>query len=63
MACGSVVDEADLGAAWASGQIAAVGLDVLRDEPPDTEEPLLGFPQAPIPFATVVTTLEPAFRP
>jgi len=46
VARGSVVNEADLCAALASGQIAAVGLDVLRHEPPDPADPLLGFPQA-----------------
>lgn len=46
VARGNVVNEADLCAALASGQLAAVGLDVLRHEPPNPADPLLGFPQA-----------------
>jgi phosphoglycerate dehydrogenase-like enzyme len=46
VARGSVVNEADLCAAMRSGQLAAIGLDVLRHEPPKSQDPLLGFPQA-----------------
>jgi phosphoglycerate dehydrogenase-like enzyme len=46
VARGSVVNEIDLCAALQSGQLAAVGLDVLRHEPPNPADPLLAFPQA-----------------
>jgi phosphoglycerate dehydrogenase-like enzyme len=46
VARGNVVNETDLCAALQSGQIAAVGLDVLRHEPPNPADPLFAFPQA-----------------
>jgi len=41
---GGVVDQEALTAALSSGQIAGAGLDVLRDEPPRTDDPLLTAP-------------------
>jgi D-3-phosphoglycerate dehydrogenase len=38
---GGIIDEADLHAALTSGVIAAAGLDVLDQEPPDPDNPLL----------------------
>lgn len=38
---GALVDEAALAEALADGTIAAAGLDVLREEPPETDHPLL----------------------
>ncbi|MDS0280883.1 C-terminal binding protein [Haloarcula onubensis] len=38
---GALVDEAALAAALREGAIAAAGLDVLREEPPDADHPLL----------------------
>jgi phosphoglycerate dehydrogenase-like enzyme len=46
VARGSVVDESALCAALNSGQVAAVGLDVLRAEPEGSNNPLRRFPQA-----------------
>jgi phosphoglycerate dehydrogenase-like enzyme len=46
VARGKVVNETDLCSALRSGQIAAVGLDVLRHEPPNAADPLFAFPQA-----------------
>ena len=46
VARGSVVSEVDLCTALRGGQLAAVGLDVLRHESPDSADPLLTFPQA-----------------
>ena len=45
VARGTLVDEAALAEALASGQIAAAGLDVVREEPLATGNPLLRFPQ------------------
>ena len=45
IARGTLVDEAALIEAVEGGQIAAAGLDVVRDEPLQPENPLLGFPQ------------------
>jgi phosphoglycerate dehydrogenase-like enzyme len=43
---GALVDEAALIRALDSGQIAAVGLDVVAHEPIESSDPLLRFPQA-----------------
>lgn len=43
---GGLVDETALGAALAAGRLGGVGLDVLRDEPPPANHPLLA-PGAP----------------
>lgn len=40
---GTLVDEAALAAALTDGRVRAAGLDVLRDEPPAPDNPLLGF--------------------
>ena len=40
---GGIVDEAALRAALAAKQIAGAGLDVLRKEPPDADNPLFAF--------------------
>jgi phosphoglycerate dehydrogenase-like enzyme len=41
---GGVVDQAALTSALADGTIAGAGLDVLQDEPPHPDEPLLNAP-------------------
>ena len=46
IARGTLIDEAALAASLSSGQISAVGLDVLQQEPPDPRNPLLAFSQA-----------------
>jgi phosphoglycerate dehydrogenase-like enzyme len=43
---GTLVDEGALKAALESGQISAVGLDVLRKEPPSTSDPLVEAPHS-----------------
>jgi len=45
IARGMLIDEAALVDAVAHGQISAAGLDVLRNEPPDRNDPLLQLPQ------------------
>ncbi len=40
---GTLVDEAALARALTDGRVRAAGLDVLRDEPPAPDNPLLGF--------------------
>ena len=40
---GTLIDEAALAAALTDGRVRAAGLDVLRDEPPAPDNPLLGF--------------------
>jgi glycerate dehydrogenase len=51
---GSLINEADLRAALASGRLAGVGLDVLTAEPPPPDHPLLD-PRAPWASRVVVT--------
>lgn len=46
IARGRIVDERALCDALSRGQISAVGLDVLRTEPPKSDDPLFQFPQA-----------------
>lgn len=46
VARGNVVDEAALCAALSSGKISAVGLDVLRSDPRQSDNPLVQFSQA-----------------
>ena len=41
---GGVVDQAALTRALIEGRIAGAGLDVLEDEPPDPDDPLIGLP-------------------
>ncbi len=41
---GAIIDEAALIAALRAGEIAAAGLDVLSEEPPDPDNPLLAMP-------------------
>jgi phosphoglycerate dehydrogenase-like enzyme len=45
IARGMLIDEAALVDAVTHGQISAAGLDVLKNEPPDRENPLLQLPQ------------------
>ena len=40
---GTLIDEAALAAALTDGRVYAAGLDVLREEPPAPDNPLLGF--------------------
>jgi D-3-phosphoglycerate dehydrogenase len=40
---GTLIDEAALTAALTEGRVYAAGLDVLREEPPAPDNPLLGF--------------------
>jgi D-3-phosphoglycerate dehydrogenase len=40
---GTLIDEADLAAALAAGQVRAAGIDVYRNEPPDPDNPLIGL--------------------
>lgn len=44
VARGGVVDQVALAAALSRGRLAGVGLDVLEQEPPDPDEPLLSMP-------------------
>jgi glycerate dehydrogenase len=46
---GALIDEAALGAALRSGPLAAAYLDVLGQEPPPADHPLLGLPNCWIP--------------
>lgn len=46
IARGHIVDERALYDALSRGQLSAVGLDVLRTEPPRPDDPLFQFPQA-----------------
>jgi phosphoglycerate dehydrogenase-like enzyme len=46
VARGTLIDEGALCAALQSGHIAAAGLDVLRIEPAEPDNPLLAYPQA-----------------
>jgi D-3-phosphoglycerate dehydrogenase len=41
---GGIINEADLAAALESGQVFAAGIDVFTEEPPASENPLLGRP-------------------
>jgi len=45
IARGMLIDEAALVDAVTRGQISAAGLDVLKNEPPDRNDPLLQLPQ------------------
>ena len=45
MAGGSLIDEEALLAAVKSGHLAGAGLDVLKHEPTDPRDPLMGLPQ------------------
>ena len=42
---GGLIDEAALVESLESGHVAAAGLDVLEEEPPRSDHPLLAFPQ------------------
>jgi D-3-phosphoglycerate dehydrogenase len=46
VARGTLVDESALDAALDSGRIRAVGLDVVRNEPPTTADPLVAAPHS-----------------
>ncbi len=59
---GGIVDEDALAAALHSGHIAAAGLDVLADEPPAPNHPLLAFDQVILTPHTAGITREAAER-
>ena len=61
---GPAIDEAALIDALEKGEIAAAGLDVLEQEPPDTENPLLTMPNVIISphVASATTRMRPSTR-
>ncbi len=61
---GSVIDESALIAALERGQVAAAGLDVLAEEPPDPANPLLAMPNVIVTphVASASTRMRPAAR-
>ena len=59
---GGIIDEPALAAALRSGQVGAAGLDVLDDEPPSPDHPLLHFDQVILTPHTAGLTREAAER-
>ena len=59
---GDVVNEADLAEALRSGQIGAAGLDVLAEEPPESDNPLLAMDNVFISSHMGAETFESGYR-